>query len=253
MTVQTKERLAEPHIANGHGRGEPVGKPGWRTPPLESGDRLTRAEFERRYTLHPELKKAELIEGVVYVASPLRVKQHGEPHSHIITWLGIYLASTPGLRMADSSTYRLDDENEPQPDVSVWIDQPGRGGAQIDADDYLIGAPELLVEVAASTASIDLGDKKRAYQRKGVQEYLVLQVYEQQVSWFTWHGGEYQEILADEQGILQSRIFPGLWLDAAKFWAGDIGGLLAALQAGLATPEHSNFVESLKPPKSDTR
>lgn len=248
MTVQTKERLAEPLLTNGHGRGEPVGKPAWRTPPLESGDRLTRAEFERRYMLHPELKKAELIEGVVYVASPLRVKQHGEPHSHIITWLGVYLASTPGLRMADSSTYRLDDENEPQPDVSVWIDQPGQGGAQIDADDYLVGTPELLVEVAASTASIDLGDKKRAYQRQGVQEYLVLQVYEQQVSWFTWRDGEYHEIVADEQGILCSRIFPGLWLDPAKFWAGDIGGLLATLQAGLATPAHSAFVENLNPP-----
>lgn len=248
MTVQTKERLAEPLLTNGHGRGEPVGKPGGRTPPLDSGDRLTRSEFERRYMLHPELKKAELIEGVVYVASPLRVKQHGEPHSHIITWLGVYLASTPGLRMADSSTYRLDDENEPQPDVSVWIDQPGRGGAQIDADDYLIGTPELLVEVAASTASIDLGDKKRAYQRQGVQEYLVLQVYEQQVSWFTWRDGEYQEIVADEQGILCSRIFPGLWLEPAKFWAGDISGLLATLQAGLATPAHSAFVENLKSP-----
>lgn len=98
-------------------------------PPLESGDRLTRAEFERRYRLHPEIKKAELIEGVVYVASPLRVKQHGEPHSHIITWLGVYLAATPGLRMADSSTYRLDEENEVQPDVSVWIEQPMTAGA----------------------------------------------------------------------------------------------------------------------------
>lgn len=97
-------------------------------PPLESGDRLTRAEFERRYRLHPEIKKAELIEGVVYVASPLRVKQHGEPHSHIITWLGVYLAATPGLRMADSSTYRLDEENEVQPDVSVWIEQPMTAG-----------------------------------------------------------------------------------------------------------------------------
>ena len=136
--------------------------------------------------------------------------------------------------------------------MSVWIDQPGSGGAQIDADDYLIGTPELLVEVAASTASIDLGDKKRAYQRKGVPEYLVLQVYEQQVSWFTWHGGEYHEIVADDQGILCSQIFPGLWLEPAKFWAGDIGGLLATLQAGLVTPAHSAFVESLKRPSPET-
>ena len=252
MTVQTKERLAEPHIANGRGRGEPLAKLGWRLPPLDSGDRLTRAEFERRYTLHPELKKAELIEGVVYVASPVRIRQHSQPHARIMAWITQYWAATPGIQVADNGTYRLDDENEPQPDVSVWIDQPGSGGAQIDADDYLIGTPELLVEVAASTASIDLGDKKRAYQRKGVQEYLVLQVYEQQVSWFTWRDGEYHEIVADDQGILCSRIFPGLWLDPAKFWAGELGGLLATLQAGLATPAHSAFVESLKRPSPDT-
>ena len=252
MTVQTKERLAEPHITNGHGRGEPVGKPAWRMPPLDSGDRLTRAEFERRYTLHPELKKAELIEGVVYVTSPVRIRQHSQPHARIMAWITQYWAATPGIQVADNGTYRLDDENEPQPDVSVWIDQPGRGGVQIDADDYLVGTPELLVEVAASTASIDLGDKKRAYQRQGVQEYLVLQEYEQQVSWFTWRDGEYQEIVANEQGILCSRIFPGLWLESVKFWAGDIGGLLATLQAGLATPAHSAFVESLRPPKLDT-
>lgn len=251
MAVQTQARVVDPHATHGRVLNGKTAEYARRSPPLESGDRLTRAEFERRYWLHPEIKKAELIEGVVYVASPLRVKQHGEPHSHIITWLGVYLASTPGLRMADSSTYRLDEENELQPDVSVWIEQPINGGAQIDADDYLIGAPELLVEVAASTASIDLGDKKRAYQRKGVQEYLVLHIYEEQVSWFTWQGGDYQEIAADADGIVRSQVFPGLWLDPAKFWAGDLGGLLATLQAGLASTEHMAFVEKIKPQRGD--
>ena len=217
----------------------------WPVPPLESGDRLTRAEFERRYALHPEIKKAELIKGVVYVASPVRVRQHGEPHSRIITWLGVYLASTPSLRMADNSTYRLDEENEPQPDVSVWIDRPEDARAQIDEDDYLVGAPELLVEVAASTASLDLGDKQAAYARRGVQEYLVLQVYEQKTSWFIWRDGEYHEMAADAHGILCSRVFPGLWLDPQKFWTGDLAGLLAVLQQGVATPAHTTFVEEM--------
>lgn len=247
MTIGVRERVIQPKESNGKLHGAVAGETIWRLPPLESGDRLTRAEFERRYTLHPEIKKAELIEGVVYVASPLRVKQHGEPHSHIITWLGVYLASTPGLRMADSSTYRLDEDNEPQPDVSMWIDQPVSGGAWIDEDDYLAGAPELLVEVAASTASIDLGDKKRAYQRIGVQEYLVLQVYEQKASWFRLQAGEYQEIPADAQGIWRSVLFPGLWLDPAKFWAADLSGLIATVQQGLASPEHAAFVAQWKP------
>ena len=246
MTTQIKERVAKQRLTNGSTYADRTSEVIWPVPPLESGDRLTRAEFERRYKFHPEIKKAELIEGVVYVASPLRVKQHGEPHSHIITWLGVYLASTSGLRMADSSTFRLDDDNEPQPDVSVWIDQSEDGQAQIDADDYLIGAPELLVEVAASTVSIDLGDKKEAYQRIGVQEYLVLQVYEQKTAWFTWRAGAYHELEADAQGILRSGIFPGLWLDPQKFWAGDLAGVLAVLQQGLTRSEHAAFVQKMK-------
>ncbi|MEZ4861464.1 MAG: Uma2 family endonuclease [Caldilineaceae bacterium] len=220
---------------------------GWRTPPLESGDRLTRAEFEARYTFHPEIKKAELIEGVVYVASPVRICQHSVPHARIMTWITQYWAATPGVQVADSGTYRADANNDPQPDVSLWIVHAQTGGAQIDEDDYLIGAPELLVEVAASTASLDLGAKKEVYRRSGVQKYLVLQVYEQQVSWFTLREGVYQELTADAEGILRSKVFPGLWFDPQKFWAGDLAGLLAILQQGLTSTEHSTFIEKLQP------
>jgi Uma2 family endonuclease len=163
-----------------------------------------------------------------------------------MAWVTHYWTATPGIQVADNGTYRLDEDNEPQPDVSMWIDQPASGGAWIDENDYLTGAPELLIEVAASTAAIDMGDKKKAYQRIGVQEYLVLQVYEQKASWFTRRDGEYQEIMADAQGILRSNLFPGLWLDPAKFWAADLAGLIATLQAGLTSPEHAAFVAKLR-------
>lgn len=39
--------------------------------PLENGDRLSRFEFEHRYQAMPELKKAELVEGVVYIKTTL--------------------------------------------------------------------------------------------------------------------------------------------------------------------------------------
>src|SRR5215468_7286816 len=81
-------------------------------PPLENGDTLTRAEFERRYESMPHLKKAELIEGVVYMPSPVRQLQHGEPHAHLIIWLGYYLVGTPGVTVGDNSTVRLDLDNE---------------------------------------------------------------------------------------------------------------------------------------------
>lgn len=208
--------------------------------PLESGDRLSRAEFERRYLAHPEIKKAELIEGVVYVASPLRVRQHGVPHGYIITWLGNYVAANPGANLADNATLRLDLDNEPQPDVSVWLDG---GNAFVDDDDYLHGAPELIVEVAGSSAAIDLSDKLRAYRRNGVQEYLVLLTHEQATRWYRFQTGETEQLQPDADSILRSQVLPGLWLAAERFWQGDLAGVLAALNQGLATPEHAAFVQ----------
>jgi Uma2 family endonuclease len=214
-------------------------------PPLESGDRLTRAEFERRYSARPDIKKAELIEGVVYVASPIRVRQHGLPHLHANTWLGVYSAATPGVLATDNSSLRLDEDNEPQPDIALWIEAGPVGNAYITEDDYLEGAPELIVEVAASSAAYDLHDKRNAYRRNRVQEYVVLLTTERRTVWYTWHEGEYHELTPDEQGIMRSRVFPGLWFSPSHFWAGDLAGLLAVLQQGLASPEHAEFVEEL--------
>lgn len=218
-------------------------------PPLENGDRLSRAEFERRYQAHPEIKKAELIEGIVYMASPVRARQHGGPHGRIITWLGNYMAATPGVDLLDNSTLRLDLDNEPQPDVSLWIEG---GNAFIDEDDYLHGAPELLVEVAASSAALDLGAKLQAYRRNGVAEYLVLLPREQEVRWFSFAAGETVQIEPDADGVLRSRVFPGLYFQPTLFWQGNLAGVLAVLRNGLATPEHAAFVERLGTNDSST-
>jgi len=211
--------------------------------PLENGDRLSRAEFERRYAAHPEIKKAELIEGIVYTASPVRARRHGQPHGRIIIWLGNYLAATPGIDLLDNATLRLDLDNELQPDVSVWIEG---GHAFIDDDDYLQGAPELLVEVAGSSAAIDLSAKLQAYRRNGVAEYLVLLTHEQEVRWFSLADGETVQIQPDADGVLRSRVFPGLHLQPTLFWQGNLAGVLAVLRSGLATPEHAAFVERLR-------
>ena len=145
-------------------------------PPLENGDTLTRAEFERRYEAMPHLKKAELIEGVVYVPSPVRHRYHGHQHTHLISWLGQYEAHTPGVEASDNVTVRLDLDNEPQPDALLFIDPACGGHALIDADGYIEGAPELVAEVASSSASYDLHAKLRVYRRNGVREYIVWRV-----------------------------------------------------------------------------
>ncbi len=213
------------------------------TPMLENGDRLSRTEFERRYAAHPEILKAELIEGVVYMASPVRVRRHGVPHSDIIGWLSTYRAATPSVNQTDNSTLRLDLDNEPQPDVSVWIEG---GNAFVDEDDYLQGAPELLVEVAGSSAAIDLNQKLQAYRRNGITEYLVLLTHEQEVRWFSFTDGETVQLQPDGDGVLRSRAFPGLHLQPTSFWQGDLAGVLAVLRSGLATPEHAAFVARLR-------
>lgn len=214
-------------------------------PPLNSGDRLSRAEFERRYQAHPEIKKAELIEGVVYVPSPVRAEHHADPHFNMITWLGVYCSATPGLIGSDNATVRLDLENEPQPDILLRL-EPGLGGrVLVTEDDYLEGPPELIVEIAASSASYDLHDKRRAYARNGVREYLVIQTYEKRVDWFVLRESGYESLAADEKGILRSEFFPGLWIQPAALWSGDLATMLAVLQEGLASPEHAAFVEQL--------
>jgi len=211
--------------------------------PLENGDRLSRFEFERRYEAMPHLKKAELIEGAVYMASPLRIKSHGEPHSLLITWLGTYKAFTPSTVIGDNSTVRLDLDNEPQPDAVLFI--PGRQ-ATIGADDYIEGAPELVVEVAASSAAIDLHDKKRAYRRNGVQEYLVWRTLEHQIDWFGLQADEYVTQQPDEKGIIRSRVFPGLWLAVSALLSGEMTTVLSVLQQGLNSTEHQEFVQQLR-------
>jgi Uma2 family endonuclease len=212
-------------------------------PPLENGDKLTRVEFERRYQAMLDVKKAELIEGIVYMAAALRYKSHGEPHAYIMSWLGVYKAATPGVGIADNTTVRLDADNELQPDALLRIEQGAQ--SQISEDDYVEGAPELIVEIAASTASIDLHQKLKVYRRNQVQEYLVWRVYDGEFDWFRLNNGEYIKVELNQDGIICSQIFPGLWLDKAALLTGNLAKVLEVLQQGLASQTHQDFVQEL--------
>ncbi|MCC5638040.1 Uma2 family endonuclease [Nostoc sp. CHAB 5844] len=212
-------------------------------PPLENGDKLTRAEFERRYEAMLHLKKAELIEGHVYMASPLRITNHGNPHARIMTWLGSYWAATPGVELGDNATVRLDFDNEPQPDALLRIEVGGQ--STISEDGYVEGAAELIVEIAASSVSIDLHQKLKVYRRNGVQEYLVWRVDDGQFDWFKLNEGEYIQLESDENGIIRSQVFSGLWLERAALLAGNLAKVLEVLQQGLASQEHQDFVQVL--------
>jgi Uma2 family endonuclease len=220
--------------------------------PLEPGDRLTREEFLRRYDAMPGLKKAELIEGVVYMPSPVRLLRHGRPRSHLTAWLAHYEAATPGVVEGDNCTTRLDQDNVPQPDALLLID-PARGGqARLSADDYVEDAPELVAEVAASTASYDLHTKLEVYRRNGVREFVVWRVLERQLDWFVLRQGRYEPLPPGPDGLVRSEVFPGLWLDPEALVRADLARVLAVAQQGLASPEHATFVARLNPPPAGT-
>jgi Putative restriction endonuclease len=226
----------------------PSSPPGNRqqVPPLANGDRLTRAEFERRYAAMPEGTKAELIEGVVYMAPPVSLEAHGNPHFTLIAWLGYYVAKTPGLIGCDNGTVRLERDIEVQPDVSLILPAHVSGRSTTDVNGYAASPPALVCEIAASTVSIDLHDKMNAYRRNGVQEYLVWRTEDTAIDWFSLENGEFVPIPPQEDGTLCSKMFPGLCLRPASLLAADLQALFALLDKTTATPEHAEFVARLK-------
>jgi Uma2 family endonuclease len=214
-------------------------------PALEQGDHLTREEFHRRYEAMPHIKKAELIEGVVHMGSPVNFQKHGKPHFDGIAWLSNYVAYTPGTEGGDNSTLKLDLKNEPQSDAFLIIAPECGGQVRFDADGYIIGAPELINEISASSASYDLHSKLEAYRRNQVREYVVWRVLERAIDWFILDGDQYARLPCDA-GIFRSRVFPGVWLDAAALIDGNLLKVLETVQQGVATDEHQQFVESLR-------
>lgn len=217
-----------------------------RLPKLYPGDRLTAGEFRERYAAMPSGTRAELIDGEVFMPSPVTWEFHGGPHVDAAWWLGHYKVFTPGIDAGDNATVRLDEHNEPQPDLSLLI-RPERGGQiEIDADGYVVGAPELVVEVAASSVGIARNRKFDMYRRFGVREYVILRTEDGELDWFIRRGRRFVPLAPDKaDGLLKSQTFPGLWLDAPALLRRDLMSVLTALTRGVQSPEHAKFVKSL--------
>lgn len=214
-------------------------------PELVAGDRLTCGEFERRYLSSPHIRKAELIGGVVYVASPV-ADVHGPAHSDLDGWLFCYRMKTPHLISSIEGTVRLDDQNQPQPDLHLRID-PAHGGRTIRTPDrYVEGAPELVIEIAVSSKSFDLNEKLEAYRHNGAPEYIVWRVLDRAIDWFILRDGRYDRLPLGPDGLYRSEVFPGLWLDPDALIRGDLTAVFQAVQLGVATPEHEAFVARLR-------
>jgi Uma2 family endonuclease len=215
-------------------------------PPLESGDRLTRAEFERRYHAMPPHIRAELIEGVVYISSPVRHRQHGKPQGRLVHNVVEYVDHTAGTDYSDNATVRLDLANEPQPDIALFLETQLGGQLVETPDGYLAGSPELVIEIAASTTSVDMHAKLNAYRRNRVQEYIVWRTLDGELDWFHLQDEQYVRLPMDDKGIICSRVFPGLWLNVKALLRGDVAKVRATSEQGIKSKEHAAFVRELQ-------
>ena len=215
-------------------------------PPLVPGQRLDRATFHERYEAMPPSVRAELIDGVVSMASP-QGYEHGHFDDLIAGWIFHYRMMTPGLGSAGNATTYLggeDGKDEVQPDRQLRIPEESGGSSRI-VGGFVSGPPEFVVEVAKTSRKYDLGTKKGAYERTGVREYLFVGIDPEEVRWFVLRDSLYAEITPGEDGLYHSETFPGLWLDATALFDEDPISLIAALERGLAAPGHAAFVGRL--------
>lgn len=228
-------------------------------PPLRDGDRMTAAEFWRRYEASPHVRRAELIRGVVHIISeapkpgegsnvpPIDMGGHGTPHGHMIGWLVQYEADTPGVSSSAPTTVRTSRDTAPEPDALLRILPEAGGQMTVGEDGFLRGAPELAVEVSNTSAAHDLGPKFQAFQEEGVREYLVWQTRARALNWFRLNrSGRFVPLVPDETGVCRSHVFPGLWLDTTAMIQGNLRQWMSVLRLGLASPEHAAFVEKLR-------
>jgi Putative restriction endonuclease len=209
---------------------------------LITGDRMSREEFHRIYAATPDAFHAELIGGIVYVPSPLK-RQHGTHHLLLGGLFAVYAARTPGIEVGDNATVLLGEDAEPQPDLYLRLLPESGGQSRTTDDDYILGAPELIAEIAHSSRAIDLHAKKDDYARYGVHEYLVVTVRERRLRWFDLRAGRELDVTAD--GVARLQTAPGFWVDSVALFANDHARAMTTLEHGLATPEHAEFVRRL--------
>lgn len=211
--------------------------------PLHNGDHMDAETFHALYEQTPEGFKAELIGGIVYVASPV-YGFHADPHARAMTWLGLYMTRTPGVQLLDNCSMRLDEENELQPDAMLRIRSEYAGRSSLNEKGVVVGPPELLLEVAYTSRNIDLKQKMRQYEQAGVEEYVVVLAEKNEVEWFYMFNNRFRPLRATA-GLLKSKVFPGLWLEPATLFSDSTDSLLDAVVEGTDSNGHSKLVAKL--------
>jgi hypothetical protein len=214
-------------------------------PPLADGQLVSLEEFEQRFDATPDLKHAELLDGVAYLRHDGRAFA-GSCRAALIGWLGVYSASTRFLLPGAHGHVALDDRNELQPDAILAVRPEAGGTVVLDATGVVRSAPDFAADVFTTTNATLLPKRIAAHERGGTLEYLVWYAEHKCVDWLVRERGEFVAMNPDPaDGLLKSVAFPGLWLDATALLNGDLDTVLAALQRGLASAEHKAFVSQL--------
>jgi Uma2 family endonuclease len=213
---------------------------------FDSGYRLSKEEFIRRYEARKDIRRAELLNGIVFImASPVS-RSHSQGHlsaAHLIT---NYVEATPLVIGDIDATLLLHGDNAVQPDGLLRVDPRAGGKATLTEKEYIKGPPELVIEISVSTESYDLTFKKDIYLEAGIAEYVVWQALDAKLHWFKRRGDAYEDLKVGDDGIVKSAAMPGFWVDVGAFVRGDLAALKVAMSKGLASPEHASFVVELK-------
>ncbi len=210
---------------------------------LAEGQRLDQPTFHALYEAMPPGLRAELIDGVVFMPSPVGC-DHGRSQAAMIMWLGYYALRTPGAEVLDNATTILGWKSETQPDALLRLLSEYGGRSQVEQG-YIRGGPELVAEVSKATRYVDLGPKRDDYERAGVLEYVVHAIDPDEIFWYGREKGGFVQRTVGADGFYRSTVFPGLWLDPIALLNGDTRRLLSVVDLGCATPEHAAFVARL--------
>jgi Uma2 family endonuclease len=219
---------------------------------LHTGDTMTQEEFMAVYATYGEDQHAELIEGEVFLLNDdTSFENHGEPDADISGWIAVYRSETPGLTSTGPATTLLDGKNVVEPDCQMRIRREYGGNWSLEGENAK-GAPELACEVSYTSRSIDVCRKKRAYERNGVQEYLVFRTEDRAVDWWELRDGVYVPLPVADDGSISSRVFPGLVLDVPALLQGDLKAMLDRLRANLCHGAHAEFCKDLEKRRQST-
>ncbi len=178
-----------------------------------------------------EDQKADLIDGVIYMASPENIE-----HNELLEWLteilGPYVRARKLGRLTTSRVaYRLATHVAPEPDIAFVA----ASRLHILKGGYVDGPPDLAVEfVSPESVERDYELKRSRYEQAGVREYWIIDPDEKRATFLALGpDGKFAETPPVDSRF-HSRVLPGFSLDARWFWQRPLPETLPIIQALLA-------------------